>query len=289
LVISDVQAACAVLRPVHDAAQGMDGFVSVEVAPELAGDTPGTIIAARHLHEWIDQPNLLVKIPATDQGVPAIEAMVAEGRNINVTLIFSLDRYAEVIEAYLSGLELFTARGGDPATVHGVASFFLSRVDAEIDHRLDAHRSEEARALRGRAGVAQAKLAYQLFTERFSGAGWERLTSLGAHPQLPLWASTSPKNPRTRDTLYVEELIGPHTVSTLPEVTIGQFEDHGIVSRTIDTGVPEARDVMDRLREVGVGLDYLGVTLERQGVDAFHRSFQRVMEVLRTRRRALGV
>jgi transaldolase len=164
----------------------------------------------------------------------------------------------------------------------------VSRVDAEIDKRLDAHGSEDARALRGRAAVAQAKLAYQLFTERFSGMGWERLASLGAHPQLPLWASTSPKNLRTRDTLYVEELIGPQTVITLPEATIGQFEDHGIVSRTIDTGVGEARDVLRRLREVGVDLDDVGVTLERQGVDGFQRSFQRVMEVLRIRRQGLG-
>lgn len=196
LVVADITAALAVLRPVFDAADGTDGFVSVEVAPELVRDTMATIDAARGLHQRIDQPNLFVRIPATAQGVPAVEAMIAEGRSINITLIFSLTRYAEVIEAYLSGLEAFTDGGGDPARVYSVASFFVSRVDTEVDQRFEAIGTDEALGLRGQAAVAQAKLAYRLFTERFSGPRWQRLARLGAaHLQRPLWASTSTKNP----------------------------------------------------------------------------------------------
>ena len=190
LVVADITAALAVLRPVHDAADGTDGFVSVEVAPELARDTHATVVAARRLHERIDEPNLFVKIPATAQGVPAVQAMTAEGRSINITLIFSLARYAQVIEAYLAGLEAFTASGGNPSTVHSVASFFVSRVDTEVDRRLEAIGTDEALELRGQAAVAQAKLAYELFQHQFSGARWQRLSDLGAHLQRPLWAST---------------------------------------------------------------------------------------------------
>jgi transaldolase len=214
--------------------------------------------------------------------------MVAEGRSINVTLIFSLSSYAEVIEAYLSGLESLIANGGDPAKVHGVASFFVGRVDTEIDQRLEDHGGEDAHALRGRAAVAQARLAYHLFEEKFSGARWERLARHGAHPQLPLWASTSPKDPRYRDTFYVEELIGPQTVSTLPEHTIAQFEDHGIVSRTVDAGVAEAREVIGRLTDLDVDLDDVGLTLERQGIEKFQRSYQGVIEVLDAKRQRVG-
>ena len=201
----------------------------------------------------------MVKVPATARGVPAIRALVSGGRNTNVTLLFSLSRYAEVIEAYLSGLEAFISHGGDPARVHSVASFFVGRVDAEVDQRL-RRGSGYARSLGGRAGVAQAKLAYQLFTERFSGKRWERLANHGAHPQLPLWASTSPKDPADRDTRYVEELIGPQTVSTLPERTIRAFEDHGQVARTIDSGVEEAGDVMRGLSDAGIDMDDVGLT-----------------------------
>jgi transaldolase len=280
LVVADISAALAVLGPVFDASDGTDGFVSVEVAPELAYHTQATIDAARALHQRIDQPNLFVKIPATAQGVPAVEAMIAEGRSINITLIFSLTRYAEVIEAYLSGLETFTASGGDPARVHSVASFFVSRVDSEVDQRLEAIGTNEALDLRGRAAVAQAKLAYQLFTERFSGQQWQRLARLGARPQRPLWASTSTKNPTYRDTLYVDELIGPNTVNTLPEPTIAAFEDHGTLARTIDTGVADAYEVMRRLAIIGVDMDAVGLTLEDKGVAGFHKSFQNMLAVL---------
>jgi transaldolase len=288
LVVADIVAALAILRPIHDAAGGTDGFVSLEVAPELARDTRGTIVAARLLHERVDQPNLFVKIPATAEGVPAIEAMIAEGRSINITLIFSLERYAEVIEAYLTGLETFVASGGNPSTVHSVASFFVSRVDTEVDQRLEAVGTDEALELRGHAAVAQAKLAYRLFQQQFSGDRWERLRRLGAHRQRPLWASTSTKNPAYPDTLYVDELIGPDTVNTLPESTIAAFEDHGRLARTIDTGVDEAAQVMRRLATVGIDMDDVGLTLEDKGVASFHESFQHVLTSLRTKAHQLS-
>ena len=206
--------------------------------------------------------------------------MIAEGRSINITLIFSLARYAQIIEAYLSGLEAFVERGGDPSRVHSVASFFVSRVDTEVDRRLETVGTDEALALRGRAAIAQAKLAYRLFRERFSGERWQRLAGLGAHPQRPLWASTSTKNPAYPDTRYVDELIGPDTVNTLPEVTIAAFEDHGTLARTIDTGVDEAAEVMRRLAAVGVDMDDVGLTLEDQGVAGFHASYQQVLAAL---------
>ncbi len=277
LVVTDITAALAVLRPVFDTAGGTDGFVSVEVAPELARDTRATIVAARALHQRIDEPNLFVKIPATPQGVPAVRAMTAEGRSINITLIFSLARYAEVIEAYQAGLETFTGNGGNPSTVHSVASFFVSRVDTEVDRRLEAIGTDEALGLRGRAAIAQAKLAYRLFQQRFSGERWQRLAGLGAHRQRPLWASTSTKNPTYPDTRYVDELIGPDTVNTLPEPTIAAFEDHGSLARTLDTGVQEAAEVMRRLDTAGVDMDDVGLTLENEGVAGFHQSFQQIL------------
>jgi transaldolase len=287
LVRDDISHALAVLRPTFDASGGTDGFVSVEVAPELARDTEATIAAARDLHERIGEPNLFVKIPATAEGVPAIEAMVAEGRNINVTLIFSLTRYAEVVDAYLAGLERLAARGGDLGQVRGVASFFLSRVDTEVDRRLAQIGTDEARSLLGRAAVAQAKLAYQLFTERFSGQRWARLAASGARVQRPLWASTSTKNPAYSDTLYVDELIGPDTVNTLPETTIAAFEDHGHVARTIDVGVEEAAEVMRRLAAIDLDMDDVGRLLEDQGVTAFHESLAHVLRALASKEREL--
>jgi transaldolase len=283
LVVDDINAALAVLRPVYDAAGGTDGFVSVEVAPELARDTQATIAAARGLHERIAAPNLFVKIPATTEGIPAIQTMTAEGRNINITLIFSLPRYAEVIEAYLTGLEAFTASGGDPSTVRSVASFFVSRVDTEVDKRLQAIGTDQALALRGRAAVAQAKLAYQLFQERFHGKRWQRLADLGGHRQRPLWASTSTKNPAYPDTRYVDELIGADTVNTLPETTMAAFEDHGRLARTLDTHVDESMDVMHRLTSVGIDMDDVGRTLEDKGVASFHDSFEGILARLTTK------
>jgi len=288
LVVEDIARALAVLRPTFDASGGTDGLVSVEVAPELARDTTATIAAARDLHQRIAQPNLLVKIPATPEGVPAIQAMTAEGRSINITLIFSLGRYAEVIEAYLSGLEALADQGSDLAAVHSVASFFVSRVDNEVDRRLDAVGTAEARSLCGRAAVAQAKLAYQLFRERFAGERWARLASLGAQLQRPLWASTSTKNAAYPDTLYVDGLIGPDTVNTLPEATIAAFEDHGRLARTIDTGTDEAAETLRRLDAVGVDMDDVGRTLEAAGVASFHESFAGVLDALEAKAHELA-
>jgi transaldolase len=288
LVTDDISDALGVLRPTFDASAGADGFVSVEVAPELARDTDATIVAARQLHERIAQPNLFVKIPATGEGVPAIQAMIAEGGSINITLIFSLARYAEVIGAYLAGLETLAEGGGDLASVHSVASFFVSRVDTEVDRRLDAIGTSEALALRGQAAVAQAKLACRLFGDRFASARWERLAARGAQVQRPLWASTSTKNPSYPDTLYVDSLIGPDTVNTLPEATIAAFEDHGTIARTIDEGVEDAEAVMDALAEVGVDMDDVGRTLEDQGVASFHQSFAHVLQALESKARQLA-
>jgi transaldolase len=287
LVIADVEEACSVLRPVFDHSNGADGFVSIEVAPELAHDTHATIAAARDLHERVARPNLMVKIPATAEGIPAIKAMTAEGRSINVTLIFSLSRYAEVIDAYLDGLEAFASAGGDLATVHSVASFFISRVDTEVDQRLDAVGTESALDLQSRAAVAQAKLAYERFGRGFSGERWSRLAALGAHGQRPLWASTSTKNPGLPDTFYVDGLIGPETITTLPEGTINAFEAHGRLARTLDTDLDGARAVMRDLQASRIDMDDVGHTLEEQGVAAFHESFQDVLGELDAKAHAI--
>lgn len=288
VVVDDVVDALGVLRPVYDASGGGDGFVSIEVAPELAHDVDGTIRAAQDLHERIDRPNLLVKIPATVEGVDAIAAMIAEARSINVTLIFSIDRYAEVIEAYLSGLEAAAGRGGDLSSVHSVASFFVSRVDVEVDRRLEAIGGDEALALRGRAAVAQAQVAYRLFRDRFAGDRWEALAARGARPQRPLWASTSTKNPTYPDTLYVDNLIGDDTVNTLPEDTIAAFEDHGTLARTVDIDADAAQQVIDDLEAVGIDLEDVGRTLETEGVDKFNASFEHLIGSLDTKAQALA-
>lgn len=287
LAITDVVDALELLRPTYEASQGTDGFVSIEVAPDLATDTEATIRAARDLHERIAEPNLMVKIPATTAGVPAIEAMVAEGRSINVTLIFSLTRYRQVLEAYLSGLEALARRGRDLCAVSGVASFFVSRVDTEVDHRLDEIGTAEARALHGQAAVAQAKLAYQLFIQAHTGPRWERLADRGAQVQRPLWASTSTKNPRYPDTLYVDSLIGPDTVNTLPENTLQAFEDHGTLARTIDVEVKAAEQHIQALARTGVNMDDVGRTLELQGIAAFQESFSHVLGALESKAHSL--
>lgn len=285
LVTSDIRAALEILRPVHERSGGLDGYVSVEVDPGLARDTVGTEAAARQLHDRLAAPNLYVKIPATVEGLPAIEHMIAEKRSINVTLIFSLERYDAVIEAYLRGLE---AAEGDLSGVSSVASFFVSRVDTEVDRRLEAIGTDEALALRGKAAVANAKMAYQLHLERFSGPRWEALVARGARPQRPLWASTSTKNPAYPDTKYVDELIGPGTVNTLPDTTLAAFEDHGTVARTLDRDVDEAREVLAALARVGVDMDDVTRTLEVEGVAAFEKSFVELLDVLRAKTTDLG-
>ena len=279
MAVTDVTDACAVLRPVYDESGGGDGFVSIEVSPALAADTAGSIRDARAFHERISKPNLMVKIPATAEGIPAVKAMISEGRNINITLIFSLARYAQVVEAYLSGLEALAASGGDVSKVHSVASFFVSRVDTEVDRRLERI-GGPAGDLAGKAAVAQAKLAYEVFQERFSGERWKSLETKGAHLQRPLWASTSTKNPAYSDLLYVDNLIGPHTVNTLPDATIEAFEDHGRVECTVDSGVDEARRTLDRLAECGVDMNDVGRVLEEEGVAAFVKSYDELLQAL---------
>jgi transaldolase len=281
MVIDDIEEALIELRPVYDQSGGGDGFVSVELAPDLARDTEKSIGAARALHEQIDKPNLFVKIPATPVGVPAVRAMLAEGRSINITLLFSLERYEEVIEAYFAGLE---ACPGDLAPVHSVASFFVSRVDTEVDRRLEMIGTDDALALRGHAALAQAKLAYQMFRRRFSGPRWEALVARGARLQRPLWASTSTKNAAYPDTLYVDGLIGPHTINTLPEATIAAFEDHGTVATTVDVDVEEAQRVLDRLETIGVSMTDVGRTLEDEGVTSFTKSFDDLLATLEEKR-----
>jgi transaldolase len=294
LVVDDITAALAILRPVYDSSDGGDGFVSVEVAPSLAHDTDGTTTAARALHTRIDQPNVLVKIPATPECLPSIRQMISEGRSINVTLIFSIARYDEVIEAYLSGLEVLAASGeNDLSGAASVASFFISRVDTEVDRRLDAAADTASdggavRALRGQAAVAQARLAYQLFTERFAGPRWEALAAKGAHVQRPLWASTSTKNPAYPDLAYVDTLIGPNTVNTMPDGTVADFIDHGTVSRTIDDGVDRAGTLMDELAAAGVDMEDVGETLEAEGVASFAKSFDELMQSLSDKANALN-
>ncbi len=277
LVTTDIRDALAILRPVYDRSEGVDGFVSVEVSPSLARDTQGTIQMARHLHSTIDQPNLYVKIPGTAEGLPAIQQMLSEGRSINVTLLFSLDRYAEVIEAYMAGLE---ACEGDLSRVSSVASFFVSRVDTETDRRLEEIGTDEAKALQGKVAIANARLAYELFKERFSGPRWEALVARGAKPQRPLWASTSTKNPAYSDTLYVDELIGPNTVNTMPDKTLDDFDDHGTLARTVDADPEGARKVLDDLASVGVDLDDVTRTLEEEGVASFSKSFDELLSSL---------
>src|SRR5579862_5440520 len=284
LSASDVEAALELLAPVYERT-GYDGFVSWEVDPTLAYDREGTYAEAIRLHEWIDRPNLYVKIPATKPGLGAIEDCVAAGKNINVTLIFSLERYAEVVEAYLRGLERLVAGGGHPGGVHSVASFFVSRVDTEADRRLDAIGSKDALALRGKLAVANARLAYEHFEEAFSGPRWAFLKGKGANPQRCLWASTSTKNPAYNDVMYVEELIGPQTVNTMPEETIRAFQDHGKVrGDTVLEGVDEARKLLKKLRKVGVDYDDATETLELEGVQKFAASFEELLDGVRSKR-----
>src|SRR5436853_2011244 len=264
----DITDACDLLRKVWDESQGLDGYVSWEVDPTLAYDRDGTVAEARRLHEWIERPNLYVKIPATEPGLGAIEEMIASGRNINVTLIFSLERHKSVMEAYIRGVERLVENGGDPATVHSVASFFVSRVDTETDKRLEAI-GGEALPLRGKLGIANAKLAYENYLETFAGPRWDALAQKGATKQRCLWASTSMKNPDYRDVLYVEELIGPETVNTMPEETLAAFQDHGNVAETLTQDVDAARRLLEDLERVGIDYDDVVQTLEVEGVQKF--------------------
>jgi transaldolase len=282
LAIKDVQDACDLLRQVWDGGAGQDGYVSIEVDPNLAYDTEGTIAEAQRLHELVDRPNCFVKIPATEPGLPAIEEMLARGNSINVTLIFSLQRYAEVVEAFLRGLERLVESGGDPGPVASVASFFVSRVDTEADKRLEELGAPDE--LKGKLAIANAKLAYQRYKELHAGERWEALAAKGARAQRCLWASTSTKNPAYRDVMYVEELIGPATVDTMPEETIRAFQDHGGVALTLEKDVDEARRVFERIAEAGVDYDDVVAVLEKEGVQKFSDSFAELLEGVRGKR-----
>jgi transaldolase len=283
----DINDACDLLRKVWDEGKGLDGYVSWEVDPTLAYDRDGTIAEAKRLHEWIDKPNLYVKIPATAPGVGAIEEMIAAGKNINVTLIFSLERHKEVMEAYIRGVERLVESGGDPATVHSVASFFVSRVDTETDKRLDAI-GGEATKLNGKLAIANAKLAYQNYLDAFSGSRWDALEQKGATKQRCLWASTSTKNPEYRDVMYVEELIGPDTVNTMPEETIVAFQNHGRIAETLTQGIDEARKLFDELKAAGIDYDDVTDTLEREGVEKFTDSLEQLKDGINAKRGELA-
>jgi transaldolase len=288
LAVHDVESALDLLAPVHDG-NAEDGYVSIEVDPNLAYDTQATYDEAIRLHEWIDRPNLYVKIPGTEPGLKAIEDCIAAGRSINVTLLFSLQMHGAAMEAYLAGLERFVANGGDPSKVRSVASFFVSRVDTEADKRLEAIGTEEALALRGKLAIANAKLAYERYRKAFSGPRWEALEAKGALPQRCLWASTSTKNPDYRDVLYVEELIGPHTVNTMPEETIQAFQDHGEVrGDTVLEGVDDAHRLLEQLAAVGVDYDDVVLTLEKEGVQKFSDSFAELLDGVRAKRETVA-
>ncbi len=294
LVVTDICDALELLRPLHEASSGADGFVSLEVSPALANDTAGTLQMARSLHERIDRPNLLVKVPATPAGIPAIRDLIGEGHSINVTLIFGLDRYDEVMEAYLSGLEICRDGGGRGlSSVASVASFFVSRVDTEVDRRLEKlaggpDGDPAVLSLRGRAAVAQAQLAYQQFLRAFEGSRWEALAAKGARVQRPLWASTSTKNPTYPDLLYVDNLVGPHTVNTMPEGTLEAFSDHGTVARTVNRDPEAARATLGTLEEVGIDFTDVSKTLEDEGVASFAKSFDELLSSLGDKAAALG-
>jgi transaldolase len=286
LAARDVGRACDLMRDVWDGGKGLRGYVSIEVDPTLAYDTDASREQARELHELIDRPNLYVKIPGTEAGLPAIEDMIAAGRSINVTLIFSLARHREVMEAYIRGIERLVADGGDPSSVSSVASYFVSRVDTEADKRLGALGGHDE--LKGRLAVANAKLAYRQWQEAFSGERWAPLAAAGASKQWCLWASTSTKNPEYRDVLYVETLIGSHTVNTMPEETIVAFQDHGEVALTLEQGVEEAEELFGQIAAAGVDYDDVTATLEREGVEKFSDSFAEALDGIRQKQGELA-
>ena len=279
LMVADVTQACDALAPVHEASAGRDGYVSIEVDPRLAYDTQATIDQAARLHGMVNRPNALIKIPATTAGLPAVRDSIAAGVSVNVTLIFSIQRYRQVLDAYLDGLTAAAGAGLDVSRIHSVASFFVSRVDTEVDERLAAIGTPQAQAMLGRAAVANARLAYGAYRELFAGPRFAALAAEGAHPQHPLWASTGTKNPSYSDIKYVEELIAPDCIITMPEKTLRAFGDHGEVpGDTITAHITEAAQVMSDLAGLGIDLDDVFDVLERQGVDKFIASWQELLD-----------
>jgi len=282
ITTTDVRDACDVLKDTFDATGGVDGRVSIEVSPGLAHDQQATVESAKRLWQEVGRENLFIKIPATTEGAPAITDVLAEGISVNVTLIFGLERYDHVMDAYLEGLERAQANGKDLSTIHSVASFFVSRVDTEIDKRLDASTDPQAGNLKGLAGIANARLAYQAYEEKFSGERFTRLKEAGANTQRPLWASTGVKNPDYRDTMYVTDLAVPNTVNTMPEKTMQAFADHGEVEGDQVTGhYAEARQVLDDLAKLGIDYDDVIGVLEREGVEKFVASWDELVDTVR--------
>lgn len=283
ITTTDVRDAADIFRPVFDRTNGVDGRVSIEVSPDLAHDTDATVAQAKELWAKVDRPNTLIKIPATLAGLPAISAVLAEGISVNVTLIFSLERYAAVIDAYLEGVRRAKENGHDIATIHSVASFFVSRVDTEVDKRLDAVGTSAATSLKGKAGIANARLAYELFEQRFAEPGAVELIAAGANIQRPLWASTGVKDPALPDTLYVTELVAPGTVNTMPEKTLEATFDHAKITGDTVTGAYEdAHRVFDQLTEAGVDLVDVTQVLEDEGVEKFIVSWHDLQSTVRT-------
>ncbi len=287
LAVEDIRAACDILRPEWDQTgeNARDGWVSLEVDPNLAHDTDGTIAEAKRLHALVDRPNLFIKIPATKAGLPAIEETIAAGIPVNVTLIFSLERHREVAGAYVRGVQRLADAGGDLSTMASVASFFVSRVDTEADKRLDAIGGHDE--LKGTLAIANAKLAYETYKEVFAGEQWKALRAQGASAQRCLWASTSTKNPAYRDVIYVEELIGPDTVNTMPRETVDAFQDHGNVANTLERDVEGARRVLAAFAEAGIDYDDVVETLEREGVEKFAKSFEQLFADVEAKRDSL--
>lgn len=278
LTTEDIQSACDTLLPLYEESQAVDGYVSIEVSPKLADDTQATIQEARQLFGIIERPNVMIKVPATEAGIPAIRSLISDGINVNITLIFGLENYGQVMEAYLSGLEAYAENHAGLSGIASVASFFVSRVDTAVDRELEALGEVE---LLGKIAVANTKLAYQRFLETFQGERWQMLVEKGARPQRPLWASTSTKNPAYSDTMYVDELIGPDTVNTMPPQTVQAYMDHGRVERTIDSRLDEAESQLAQLAALGINLDAVTAQLQLEGVGAFEASFDELMEGIR--------
>jgi transaldolase/glucose-6-phosphate isomerase len=291
IAIGDIQAAADELRPVYDATQGADGYVSLEVSPHLADDVQGTIDEAQRLAQAVDRPNLMIKVPGTAAGIPAVEALIGKGLNINITLLFAQANYAAVADAYIAGLEALASADGDVGSVASVASFFVSRIDALVDSTLeqmlqdekDEDRRASLEALRGRVAIANAKLAYQHYQALSAGDRWQALAAKGARPQRLLWASTGVKNPTYRDVLYVEELIGPDTVNTMPVPTFEAFRDHGVVAATLTLGVDDARQVMAALETVGISMLDVTDRLQTDAVRLFVVPFDKLLGAIETR------
>ena len=284
LAIADIRQAADILRPVYDATDGADGFVSLEVSPHLARDTDGTLREARSFWSRVDRPNLMIKVPASREGIPAVEQLLAEGIHVNITLMFSLRHYEAVARAYLRGV----GSAGEPRAAASVASFFVSRVDSAIDAELEERASEEARALQGKVAIANSKLTYARYREIFHGASFAPLAEQGARPQRVLWASTSTKNPAYSDVLYVEELVGRETVNTVPPSTLDAFRDHGRVAETLTAGLDEARRTLQRLEELGIDLEATAEKLQEEGLVKFAQPFDRLLETLDEKRRSLA-